>query len=195
MKIERPISKQPIPPSAKRVFQGQMFDVYQWEQELYDGTRRTFEKVRRADTAVVLPVTPDGKIILAKEEQPGKKLFLTTVGGRIEDGEDPLAAGKRELLEETGYESAEWELLAARQPLTKVDWAIYTFIAKGCVRVAEQKLDGGEKIELLGLSFDAFVEAVLRDDFDDVALKLVLLEAKTDPEKMKKIKAQFGFSV
>ena len=46
MEIQRPKSKQPIPENAKRVFKGIIFDVYQWEQELYNGSKAVFEKLK-----------------------------------------------------------------------------------------------------------------------------------------------------
>ena len=110
MKIERPKSKQPIPENAKLVFKGQIFDVYQWEQELFDGSRATFERLKRPDTAVVFGVLPDGKILLTEQEQPGKPPYIGATGGRIDKGEEPLAAAKRELLEESGYEASEFIL-------------------------------------------------------------------------------------
>ncbi len=57
MKIIRPESKQPMPANAKRVFKGVVFDTYQWEQDMYDGTKKTFEKLKRPDTVVVFPVS------------------------------------------------------------------------------------------------------------------------------------------
>jgi 8-oxo-dGTP pyrophosphatase MutT (NUDIX family) len=192
MKIDRPISKQPMPENAKRVFKGEIFDVYQWEQEGYDGKKRIFEKLKRLDSSLIIPITEDKKILLAKEEQPGKKPFVTTVGGRVEENEDPLEAAKRELLEETGFESDDWCLFTSVQSTSKLDWAIYTFIAKDCHKVAEQNLDGAEKIKLLFVNFDEFVEAVLREDFNDPELKIKLLSAKLDPAKMQEIKTQFG---
>src|SRR3989344_4305397 len=110
MKIERPKSKQPLPEHAKRVFKGAVFDVYQWEQELYDGTHKTFEKLKRPDTVVVFPVLDDGKILLTEQEQPGKEPFIGATGGKVEEGEDILEAVKRELLEESGYEAEEFIL-------------------------------------------------------------------------------------
>lgn len=72
MKIERPKSLQPMPENAKRVFKGIIFDVYQWEQEMFDGGKETFEKLKRPNTVVVFPVFPDGRIMLTEQEQPGK---------------------------------------------------------------------------------------------------------------------------
>src|SRR3989344_1513944 len=99
MKIQRPESKQPMPDDAKKVFNGKIFDVYQWEQELYDGTKVTFEKLKRPDTVVVFPVLDDGRIILTEQEQPNKKNFIGATGGRVDEGQDGFMAAKRELLE------------------------------------------------------------------------------------------------
>lgn len=82
MDISRPTSKQPMPENAKRVFKGILFDVYQWQVNGYDGSTKTFEKLKRPDTAMVIPVTEDGKIILAFQEQPYKKPFVGLIGGR-----------------------------------------------------------------------------------------------------------------
>lgn len=142
MSIVRPISDQPLPEHAKKVFSGKLFDVYQWEQELYDGGKATFEKLKRPDTVIVFPVLDNGKILLTHQEQPGQALFIGTPGGRVDEGEDVLEAAKRELLEETGYEASELILWDARQPFTKIDWAVYTFIAKGLKRISESSLDG-----------------------------------------------------
>lgn len=191
MKIERPISKQPLPKNATCVFKGGLFAVYQWEAQMFDGTTKIFEKIKRDDTALIIPVTPEGKIILVREEQPGKKPFITTVGGRIEEGEEPLAAAARELMEETGYSSSEWSLLSAKQPYSKMEWAVYTFIAKGATKTGEQNLDAGEKIETMEVSFEEFVEVVFKPEFDDIALKQQLIEARLDSQKMEKLRALF----
>ncbi len=166
-----------LPPHATRVFKGEIFDVYQWEQELFDGTRATFEMLKRPGTVQVIPVI-DGKIVIAREEQPGKPEFLTLLGGRQEEGERALTAAKRELLEESGLESDDWELLRSYRPLAKMDWEISLFAARGCRRVAGQRLDAGERIALLEVTFDEFVAMAMRDEFRsrDFAYELLRME-------------------
>ncbi|MDO8530285.1 MAG: NUDIX hydrolase [bacterium] len=192
MEIKKPVSDNPIPSHAKKVFKGQIFNVYQWEQQGYDGKIHIFEKLKRSDTALIIPVTEDGKIIIARQEQPGVKPFAGLVGGRLDEGEEPLEAAKRELMEETGYEAKEWLLFDSSQPVSKIDWAVYLFIAKGCKKVTEQNLDGAEKVEMLFINFNEFIEITLGDESRDEWLKIKLLEARLDPVKMEALKKQLG---
>lgn len=188
MNIPRPISRQPLPDTAQKVFSGKVFDVYQWEVDGYDGSKKVFEKVKRADTVLVLGVTEDKQIITTLQEQPGKQPFTGIAGGRVDEGEDVLVAAKRELLEETGYEATEWILFDAQQPISKVEWAVYIFIAKGCHKVKEQDLDGAEKIEVSTMSFDDFVDFITQKNGSELELKLAFLEARLDSSLMETYK-------
>lgn len=191
MDIVRPDSKQPIPGHAKLVFTGVLFDVYQWEQKLYDGTTATFEKLRRPDTVVVFPVLPDGQILLTEQEQPGKEPFIGACGGRVDEGEDVLAAAKRELLEESGYEAAEFFLWDARHPTSKIDWVVYTFIARGLKKVGELDLDGGEKIELKPVSFGELVALASAGQLAEKEAAGMLAEAAHNQDKRTKLENLF----
>ena len=191
MEIEKVKSRQPIPENAKRVFKGKIFDVYQWEQKMYDGSIEIFEKLKRPDTVVVFPVLPDGRIILTEQEQPNRGLFLGTAGGRVENGEDIIEAAKRELLEETGYKADEYILWKAEQIIDKIDWNIYTFVAKGAKKIAEQELDSGEKIKLKLVNFEEFIEVALNENFEEKQIIPNLFEAKLYPEKIQELKKLF----
>lgn len=192
MEIQRPKSKQPIPDHARCVFRGVLFDVYQWEQEMFDGSKTIFEKLKRPDTVVILPVLPDGKIILIEEEQPGSDLVIGMPGGRIDEGEEVLEAVKRELLEETGYTADKFILWDAQQVVNKIDWVIYVFIAKGLKKVAEPNLDSGEKIALKSVSFEEFLEIGTSKKFIEKEIVLKLLEAKLDLAKKEELRELFS---
>lgn len=192
MEIQRPLSKQPIPPDAKRVFKGVMFEVYQWEQAMFDGSKETFEKLRRPDTVVAFPVLPDGRIIMTEQEQPGKPFFIAAPGGRVDDGEEVLAAVQRELMEETGYQAAEFILWTAGQPASKIDWAVYTFVAKGLKKVGDQELDAGERIKLKIVTLDELLALATDENFAEKEIIPRLLEAKFDPKKMTELRRLFS---
>lgn len=192
MNVQRPKSKQPIPENAKCVFKGKIFDTYQWEQIMYDGSTKIFEKLKRPDTVVVFPVLDDGNILLTEQEQPGKEPFIGACGGRVEDGEDILESAKREFLEETGYEASEYILWKSEHPASKIDWVVYFFIAKGCKKVSDQSLDGGEKIELKKVTFDELLQIGRDQKFMEKEIIPDLYEALLDHEKYTELKQLFS---
>ncbi|MBU4368171.1 NUDIX domain-containing protein [Patescibacteria group bacterium] len=113
-----------LPTSAKMVFKGEIFEVWQWKQKMFDGSIQTFEKLRRTNTAQVIPAVGD-KILIQIQEQPDrKKSFNSIPGGRCDWGEEPLIAAKRELLEETGYISDDWTLWREENPIGKIIWTV-----------------------------------------------------------------------
>jgi ADP-ribose pyrophosphatase len=86
---------------------------------------------------------------------------LAPVGGYLEPGEDPLAAAKRETLEETGYEASEWTDLGTYQVDGNRGVAqAHLFLALGARRVTEPKADDLEEQEVVLLT-RAQVEAAL----------------------------------
>jgi ADP-ribose pyrophosphatase len=178
-----------IPPHAQKVFSGEIFDVYHWQQEMFDGSMATFERLKRADTVSVIPITDDGQVLFAKEEQPGTAPFLGTFGGRVDPGEDALAAAKRELLEETGYEADSWEMWFSSHPSSKVEWAVHVYVAKGLRRVGEPHLDPGEKIEVASESLENFLKIIVPDPtFRDSDIALAVFQhTQTDAQRQKLI--------
>ncbi len=165
------------PKQAKKVFTGEIFEVYQWPQKMFDGSTATFERLKRPNTLQIIP-TIGNKIIIANEQQPGHKRSYTLLGGRQEKNEVPLDGAKRELKEESGLVSRKWKKYQMFSPVIKIDWDIYYFIAKNCELKFEQNLDAGEKIKLIEVSFEKFIEIVLSDDFWSESFSLHIAKLK-----------------
>lgn len=152
-----------IPSHAQKVFTGIIYDVYQWEQEMFDGSKATFECLKRPNTVVVIPIIGND-VYYAKQEQPGKPAFLSLFGGRAENNEEPIDTAKRELLEETGLKSNRWEVLKKYSSPSKIEWDIYFFIARDCKKISGQNLDAGEKIEICKTNIDNFLNNIILDE-------------------------------
>lgn len=168
-----------IPAEAKKVFEGKIFDVYQWQQKMFDGSEATFEMLKRPNTVEVIAVK-DGKLHLSHQSQPNKADFYSLFGGRGEEGENPLKTAKRELLEESGLSSDNWELFKVYEPMHKIQWEIHTYIAKDCKTSSKPNLDAGEKIKPVECTFDKFIEIVFSDKYWGNELVVDLLRMKVE---------------
>ena len=160
-----------IPSHAECVFKGVIFDVYQWEQEMFDGSTETFECLKRPNTVLVIPMNGD-KVYYSVQEQPGKKPFLSLLGGRGDEGEEPLETAKRELMEEAGLESDDWQELRKYSIPGKFEWDVYYFVARDCRKAGDQNLDSGERIEIREANLDRFLFEVVADpSFRELSFK------------------------
>jgi ADP-ribose pyrophosphatase len=151
--------KPKIPDTAKKVFQGITFSIWQWEQEQFDGSFKTFEMASRRDSATMIVVLENNKILISEEEQPGGQKFISLPAGELEEGEELLLGAQRELREETGYTGGDWEIWYESGLGTKISYANYFYIVKGAKKTNDQELDpGGEKIIVKEISLDELVE-------------------------------------
>ncbi len=117
----------------------------------------------RPHVVLVFCLTTDQQVVLVRQyKHAAADIFLELPGGVVDaDESSPLAAARRELLEETGYATDEMELLAeVTDNPTKDTNRIYFFLARNARRVAEQDLDETENIEVLTVPL-AQVEALV----------------------------------
>ena len=153
-----PVGSRLVPDEATKVFTGQIFDVYQYQQELYDGSFGTFEMLRRPDTTSAICIVDD-KIIVIEDEQPHRKMVIALPGGRTEPTDiSVLDALKREVREETGHVFDSWELLEVSQPHEKMEWFIYCYLAFDAGEKIAAHVDAGEKIKVNYYTLDQVKE-------------------------------------
>ena len=97
---------------SKTVFRGRVFHVTRDRVQEPNGITAIREVIRHSGSVVVLAVDdsgPEPKILLERQfRYAAQSNMLELPAGRIDPGENPLAAGKRELLEETGYTARKW---------------------------------------------------------------------------------------
>lgn len=170
--------------NEKLVFEGKKYHVYQWEQELFDGSTAIFERVEHAPTVTIFAIY-EGKIIIQKQIQPNLDTeFYSLPGGGIDGDEKHLDAAKRELMEEEGMESDHWEYYwAGGRHSSSYSWVNHIYIAKDCKKVAEPDLDAGERIEHLLFTSEEFFELLDHSDFRHQDILADLLQIRNNPEK------------
>lgn len=167
------MNKKYIPNHAKKVFEGILFDVYHWEQKMFDGTTRTFEGIKRIPSTQIFAITKEKKIIMLKEQQPNVGKFLSVPGGQVERNETSLQATKKELKEECGLTSKNLKLWKITNSGGKIDWESHYYIAKNCEKTHKPETNtAGEKIQIQELEFEEFINQTQKKKFRNKMLQL-----------------------
>ena len=92
--------------ASKLLHEGRHFSFLRDEVELPNGFRTFRDIVRHPGAVAIVPVLPDGRVVLVRQYRyaAGKEL-LEVPAGTLEPGEPVIDCAQRELIEETGYEA------------------------------------------------------------------------------------------
>ncbi len=180
--------------SCEHIVNDEWIDFRKSKYKFPDG--RTFEpyySYSRRDYVVIVATDIEGNYICVRQYRHGIKRVTTEFcAGGIErtDGKEygsrndvgnaeaALDAAKRELLEETGYESDEWEyLLTVPSNATMADNYANLYIAKNCRKVSGQSLDETEFLNVHLYKREEIDEMIKTGEFPQASHILALLLA------------------
>ena len=115
------------------------------------GREREVFVVESADWVNVIALTPEREVVLIEQFRHGVRApALEVPGGMVEPGEDPLAAGLRELREETGYGGGQARLIGSVLPNpAMLDNRCWTLLVEGVTRLGEPRPDESEDIAVM----------------------------------------------
>ncbi|MCR8969148.1 NUDIX hydrolase [Facklamia sp. 7083-14-GEN3] len=146
--------------SVNQIYDGAILKLYQNEIRLPNGQKAKRELIHHLPAVGILAETKDKEVILVKQYRPAIAYEIYEVPAGIIDQvegqlEDPLIAAKRELNEETGYASEDWQFTSKFYISPGyIDEAIYLFFAQS-VEEAKEKLDQDENEEVSHYLFTA----------------------------------------
>ena len=163
-------------------YDGGLLKVKRDEVRLPDGGRAWREYVLHPGAVMVLAFVDERTLLLERQYRyPKRRHFVELPAGKLERGEDPLATAQRELIEECGYEAAEWRKVASLDPcIGYSDEVIHLYAARGLRHVGAQ-LDVGEHLEVFEATIDDAVEWVRDGIVTDTKTMIGLLWAARFP--------------
>lgn len=132
----------------------------------------------------VIGLTPDNKVIVNRQYRPGPEKIMDEIpGGFVDHGESIEASARREFLEETGYTVGTITYLGLFHKDTYMNSVWHAFIAFDCVKVADQKLETEEDIEVRLISIQDLIDNAKNDGMTDHAAVLMAYDLLKEHEK------------
>lgn len=164
--------------SSKVAYDGKVVHVEYDEIETADGHKSFREVVRHPGGVVIVAETNEGKILLVKQYRyPLAKTNLELPAGKLEYGENPDEACKRELEEETGYDAGTWESLGYINTTPGIcDEKLYLYYAKD-LTYNKPHPDEGEILQLFEYTKDEVFAMIKNGEINDSKTLCALLRA------------------
>ncbi len=131
--------------SSTQVYDGRLAKVYTDKVKLPDGSESSREYLKHPGATAVLPLYDNGDIVLLRQYRyPVGKVLWEIPAGKLDNDEDPLECGRRELREETGLTADNWQPLLSYHPcIGYSNEVIHIFLATG-LKTGQLNLDQGE---------------------------------------------------
>ncbi len=141
--------------ASRLLCNGHFLRVMRDTVRLPDGKSASREYVVHPGAVVVIPLLDDGGVVLERQYRyPVRRVMIEFPAGKLDPGEDPLACGQRELLEETGYRAQEWAHAGAMHLAVAYSTEIiHIYFARG-LAAGTRKLDAGEFLDVFSASSD-----------------------------------------
>ena len=165
--------------SEETIFSGRIFTVKRKQVELENGHTREREVVMHNGGAAVLPVDDDGNIYLIRQfRSPFEQEVLEIPAGKLEKGEDPFEAAKRELSEETGFTAKHYFDLGQVWPTVGFcSEILYIWMATGLTR-GETHFDEDEFVTTVKLPLDDAWNMCMDGTIKDSKTLVAIMKAK-----------------
>lgn len=111
-------------------------------------SEHNFFVIENPDWVNIIALTKDEEVVLIEQFRHGsEEIILEIPGGMLDENEEPETAARRELVEETGYESDEFIYLGKSRPNPAIqNNTIYHFLAKNCEKTQDTSFDEHESV-------------------------------------------------
>ena len=164
--------------TSKLVYDGGLLKVYYDTVELVNGASAWREVIRHPGAVVMVPVDEESNLYLVRQYRyPYGRVLLEVPAGKLEWGEEPFAAAKRELEEEIGANASQWTFLGEMCPTPGFcDELQHVWLARG-LTFGESHPDEDEFLEPVRLPMKEAVAMAVDGRLEDSKTVAAVLRA------------------
>ena len=167
--------------SRELVYKGSILDIYKDTMDVGNGKIEEWDYVaHRKGAACVLPVLPDGRILMVRQYRNAleRDTIEVPAGARDSVTEDTLVCAVRELEEETGYKSNKVsKLLSLRTTVAFCNEMVDVYLAEDLVP-GEQHLDDAEDIKVEAFELEELLDKIYSGIIQDAKTVAAILAYK-----------------
>ncbi len=165
--------------NSKEIFKGRIIRVHVDDVELENGKPGYREVVDHPGGVCVAAVTGNKELLFVRQfRYPYREVCLELPAGKLEPGEDPADAIKRELKEETGCTGKNWQFMGNLYPSPGYCGEIIRlWLCEVATESGELDLDEDEFVECERISLTTAVEMVMNGEIPDAKTQVLIMKA------------------
>ena len=150
------------------IYNGRVLTMHVDDVLLCNDQKANRDCVDHPGGVAVIGVTDDDMVVLVRQfRYPYKETIYEIPAGKLEKGEDPFEAGKREFKEETGGVAEEYISLGEIYPSPGYTNEIIRLYAAKNITFEEQNLDDDEFLQVCQISFDELIRRIMSGEIKD----------------------------
>lgn len=164
--------------NSQLIFDGRVVKLYKDKIELPTGQESYREVVKHSGGVVILAKKEDKVLLVKQFRYPMKEVLYELPAGKLEIGEDPFEAAKRELEEETGYCANKWtDLGYVYTSPGYSDEKLYLYMAED-LEFTYCHPDEGEILQALEYSYDDVLKMIANGEINDAKTLCAIMRAQ-----------------
>lgn len=161
------------------IFSGRIITVHEDTVQLVDGTQAKREIVDHNGGVAIVGMTDEGEALLVRQfRAPYKEVLYEIPAGKLEKGEDPFEAAKREFQEECGCTAENFQYIGELYPTPGYCSEIIRLYYATGLEFGEQNLDEDERLDVYRVPLDEAFSRCMNGEIKDAKTQIGIMKVR-----------------
>ena len=161
------------------IFNGRIITVHEDTVQLVDGTQAKREIVDHNGGVAIIGLTEEGEVLLVRQfRAPYKEVLFEIPAGKLEKGEDPFEAAKREFQEECGCTAENFKYIGELYPTPGYCGEIIRLYYATGLEFGEQHLDEDERLDVYKVPLAEAFDRCINGEFKDAKTQIGIMKVR-----------------